>query len=55
MKCFHLYASAFSGAAMNPNYVLGEIADVTAPSRVHYVDEHQRVVIGQVDVDVVGE
>src|SRR6266550_7797412 len=38
-----------------PNYVLGEIADVDGrPARVHDVDEHQRVVIGQVDVDVVG-
>src|SRR6266436_7840542 len=38
-----------------PHDVLGEIADVNRrPARVHDVDEHQRVVIGQVDVDVVG-
>jgi len=55
MKCFHFIRKRFLRRRHVPNYVLGEIADVNgAQPEFTMSDEHQRVVIGQVDVDVVG-
>src|SRR5664279_3690218 len=54
MKCVHGYASAVSGACMYRLHVLAEVEVVDGhPAGVDDVDEHQRVVVGEMDVDVV--
>ena len=54
MRCDHGYDRAMSGSLHVPLHVLAEVGVVDRhPAGVDDVDEHQGVVVGEVDVDVV--
>ena len=54
MRCDHGYDRAMSGAGHVPLHVLAEVGVVDRhPAGVDDVDEHQRVVVREMDVDIV--